>query len=73
VFLQDAKRLRDHATQLAMGEESELRVVIGDLGPLRETLDCCAVFSMTVPAPGCTFISKPFRDRGSACSKTRRT
>src|SRR6202140_3461712 len=38
VFLQDAKRLRDHATQLAMGEESELRVVIGDLSPLRETL-----------------------------------
>src|SRR5579863_6722546 len=38
VFLQDAKRLRDHATQLAMGEESELRVVIGDLSPLPETL-----------------------------------
>ncbi|MGZ5871213.1 MAG: LysR family transcriptional regulator [Bradyrhizobium sp.] len=38
VFLQEAKRLRDHATQLAMGEESELRVVIGDLSPLAETL-----------------------------------
>lgn len=38
VFLQEAKRLRDHATQLAMGEESELRVVIGDLSPLPETL-----------------------------------
>jgi DNA-binding transcriptional LysR family regulator len=38
IFLQDAKRLRDHATQLAMGEESELRVVVGDLSPLPETL-----------------------------------
>jgi DNA-binding transcriptional LysR family regulator len=38
VFLQDAKRLQDHAAQLAMGEESELRVVVGDLSPLRETL-----------------------------------
>jgi DNA-binding transcriptional LysR family regulator len=38
VFLQEAKRLRDHGTQLAMGEESELRVVIGDLSPLAETL-----------------------------------
>ena len=38
VFLQEAKRLRDHASQLAMGEESELRVVIGDLSPLPETL-----------------------------------
>jgi DNA-binding transcriptional LysR family regulator len=38
VFLDEAKRLRDHATQLAMGEESELRVVIGDVSPLPETL-----------------------------------
>ena len=38
MFLQEAKRLRDHATQLAMGEESELSVVIGDLSPLPETL-----------------------------------
>ena len=38
VFLHDAGRLRDHAAQLAMGEESELRVVIGDLSPLPETL-----------------------------------
>jgi len=38
VFLHDAKRLRDHAAQLAMGEESELRVVIGDVSPLPETL-----------------------------------
>lgn len=38
VLLQEAKLLRDHAAQLAMGEESELRVVIGDLCPLPETL-----------------------------------
>jgi DNA-binding transcriptional LysR family regulator len=38
VFLHDVKRLRDHAAQLAMGEESELRIVIGDVSPLPETL-----------------------------------
>jgi len=38
VFLHEAKGLRDHAAQLAMGEESELRVVIGDVSPLPETL-----------------------------------
>ncbi len=38
VFLHEAKRLRDHATQLSMGEESDLRVVIGDVSPLPETL-----------------------------------
>jgi DNA-binding transcriptional LysR family regulator len=38
VFLQELQALRNHATQLAMGEESELRVVIGDLCPLPETL-----------------------------------
>src|SRR5215831_21312918 len=38
LFLQEAKRLGDHAAQLAMGEESELCVVIGDVSPLPETL-----------------------------------
>src|ERR1700730_2788406 len=38
VFLQDLRGLRDHAVQLAMGEESELSVVVGDLCPLPETL-----------------------------------
>jgi DNA-binding transcriptional LysR family regulator len=38
VFLHETKRLREHAAQLAMGEESELRVVIGDVSPLHETL-----------------------------------
>jgi DNA-binding transcriptional LysR family regulator len=38
LFLHEAKRLRDHAAQLAIGEESELRVVVGDVSPLTETL-----------------------------------
>jgi DNA-binding transcriptional LysR family regulator len=38
VFLHQLQQLRDHAAQLAMGEESELRVVIGDICPLPETL-----------------------------------
>src|SRR6202048_1376545 len=38
LFLHETQRLRDHAAQLAMGEESELRVVIGDISPLPETL-----------------------------------
>jgi len=38
VFLHELQALKKHATQLAMGEESELRVVIGDLCPLRENL-----------------------------------
>jgi DNA-binding transcriptional LysR family regulator len=38
VFLRELDALRTHAEQLAMGEESELRVVIGDLCPLPEML-----------------------------------
>ena len=38
VFLAELAALKTHATQLAMGEESELRVVIGDLCPLPEDL-----------------------------------
>jgi DNA-binding transcriptional LysR family regulator len=37
-FLHEALDLRNHARQLAMGEESELRIVIGDLCPLPEVL-----------------------------------
>jgi DNA-binding transcriptional LysR family regulator len=44
VFLQDAQRLRDHAAQLAMGDESELSVVIGDVSPLPETLALLRTF-----------------------------
>jgi DNA-binding transcriptional LysR family regulator len=38
LFLADLGALKNHAAQLAMGEESELRVVIGDLCPLPQTL-----------------------------------
>src|SRR5215471_18051385 len=37
-FLNELHALKTHATQLAMGEESELRVVVGDLCPLPQTL-----------------------------------
>jgi DNA-binding transcriptional LysR family regulator len=49
VFLHELQSLRDHAAQLAMGEEGELKVVIGDvcplpkiLGLLRRFFDGCA-------------------------------
>src|SRR5579883_339710 len=38
VFLHELRTLKTHAAQLALGEESELRVVIGDLCPLPQTL-----------------------------------
>jgi DNA-binding transcriptional LysR family regulator len=38
VFLQEFRGLQNHARQLAMGEESELNVVIGDLCPVPEVL-----------------------------------
>jgi DNA-binding transcriptional LysR family regulator len=38
IFLAEAAHLETHATQLAMGEESELAVVIGDLCPTAEIL-----------------------------------
>jgi DNA-binding transcriptional LysR family regulator len=44
IFLEEARRLRDHASQLAMGEESELSVVIGDVSPLPETLSLLRSF-----------------------------
>src|SRR5215467_3912575 len=37
-FLNELHALKTHATQLAMGEENELRVVVGDLCPLPQTL-----------------------------------
>jgi DNA-binding transcriptional LysR family regulator len=39
VFLHELSLLQNHAHQLAMGEESELRVVIGDLCPLPPLLE----------------------------------
>src|SRR5579883_84171 len=38
VFLSELESLKNHAARLAMGEESELTIVIGDLCPLPETL-----------------------------------
>jgi DNA-binding transcriptional LysR family regulator len=38
VFLRELQALERHAAQLSLGEESELRVVVGDLSPLPETL-----------------------------------
>jgi DNA-binding transcriptional LysR family regulator len=38
VFLHELSLLQNHARQLAMGEESELRIVIGDACPLPEVL-----------------------------------
>ena len=37
-FLHELQALERHAAQLSLGEEGELRVVIGDLSPLPETL-----------------------------------
>jgi DNA-binding transcriptional LysR family regulator len=38
VFLHEVSLLRHHASQLAMGEESDLHIVIGDVCPLPEVL-----------------------------------
>src|SRR5882757_6447936 len=38
ILLHELHALKSHATQLAMGEESELSIVIGDLCPLAQTL-----------------------------------
>jgi DNA-binding transcriptional LysR family regulator len=49
VFLHELRGLRDHAAQLAMGEESELRVVIGDTCPLPEILGLLRRFFDSCP------------------------
>jgi DNA-binding transcriptional LysR family regulator len=49
IFLRDLQSLRDHAEQLAMGEESELRVVIGDVCPLPEILGLLRRFFDSCP------------------------
>src|SRR5437868_4399450 len=38
VFLRELELLQNHARQLAVGEESEIHVVIGDVCPLPEVL-----------------------------------
>jgi DNA-binding transcriptional LysR family regulator len=50
VFLHELSLLRNHASQLAMGEESELRVVIGDLCPVPEVLGLLHRFFDGCPA-----------------------
>jgi DNA-binding transcriptional LysR family regulator len=50
VFLQEFRGLQNHARQLAMGEESELSVVIGDLSPVPEILALLRAFFDSHPA-----------------------
>jgi len=49
-LLREMEGLRTHAAQLALGEESELRVVIGDLCPLPQTLGLLSRFFAGCPA-----------------------
>ena len=49
IFLHELQSFRDHAAQLAMGEESELRVVIGDVCPLPEILGLLRRFFDSCP------------------------
>jgi DNA-binding transcriptional LysR family regulator len=48
-LLEEADSLGRHAAQLAMGEESDLTIVIGDLCPLHETLSLLRAFSDACP------------------------
>src|SRR3984893_11532759 len=50
VLLHEFEKLETHASQLAMGEESELQVVIGDLCPLPQTLGLLRGFFEHCPA-----------------------
>ena len=49
IFLRELQSLSDYATQLAIGEESELRVVIGDVCPLKETFGLLRSFFDSCP------------------------
>lgn len=49
-LLREMHDLRTHAAQLAMGEESELRVVLGDLCPLSNVLALLGRFFADCPA-----------------------
>ena len=48
-LLREAEGLRTHARQLAMGEETELRVVLGDLCPLQPVLELLSRFFGACP------------------------
>ncbi len=50
VFLHDLHGLQNHARQLAMGEESEFRVVVGDLCPVPQVLGLLRSFFNRHPA-----------------------
>jgi DNA-binding transcriptional LysR family regulator len=50
IFLDELRALKTHARQLAMGEEDELRIVIGDLCPLPQTLALLRRFFDLCPA-----------------------
>jgi DNA-binding transcriptional LysR family regulator len=50
VFLHELSLLRNHASQLAMGEETELRIVIGDVCPPAEILALLHRFFADHPA-----------------------
>ena len=49
LFLDDFQQLQDHAQQLASGAEAELRVVVGDLCPLPQTLGLLREFFAGCP------------------------
>jgi DNA-binding transcriptional LysR family regulator len=48
-LLRSAETLQTHAAQLAMGQESELRIVVGDLCPLAATLGLLKQFFNACP------------------------
>src|SRR5215471_6061838 len=50
VFLHELGLLGNHANQLAMGEETELSIVIGDVCPLAEMLTLLRRFFVDHPA-----------------------
>jgi DNA-binding transcriptional LysR family regulator len=50
MFLQELSLLRNHASQLAMGEETQLHIVVGDVSPLSQTLALLHQFFASHPA-----------------------
>jgi DNA-binding transcriptional LysR family regulator len=72
ILLHELRALKTHAAQLAMGIESELRVVIGDLCPLPENLALLRAFSMAALAHDSTYISKRSLALGNASSMAKR-
>ena len=73
VFLRELGALRHHAEQLAVGEESELRVVIGDLCPLPEMLGLLRRFFDERPGTRLHLHFEAISGPWSACSTAKRT